>query len=646
MANSHTLGTYFSPSGLVYADGKTDELSRLAPSVIRELEVAGSDENLTIAAQIGRKGQFYDRWTKDWGGTRRYVIERNPNPPPMMDEMMRYFIPPYTAEIKSPVETYMGKKVDMGDVKSLKNFLKWGIKRFPAKHYAVIMYGPGAGFAGSMYDAESGKLIKNEQLADALKDASKHAGKKIDLVAFDANLMADAEVAHQIKDSADILVAPQAPMALGTLALDMVAKDLKFGLREGKVTPEDLAKWFIWEAKYQPQPTAEMMAPQLSAIKLDKMGPVKEGMDGLAQALTAAVKGDKKMAEALREDIKATQNFVKDKSKEPYTDFRDLGHFCKVLGEDTRFAGSGVPAAAANLQKSIQDSIVAETHIGKAVKDATGLSAYLPTDYGFDMPATFRTPPDFSPTHGYDKTSVAEQTQWDELLSAIAKDSRFHEALRSVGLPDHVINKIDKTGLLAKKLGNFGLMLAGNAGYQSAYDAARGKPPGTYFKIPAEIATKAGIPGGAYKAFNGAKSFFEAYQDKELAGRGMKMFDSAADTASGAAIMASCIGLSVAQAAGIAQPAGIIAVAVPIARTVFDIYMTMKGTVKARAEMPQISPREKLEQLRLTANQHDERNAYLPPIVRWMVDQASGSTVPPSALDKNQPPAAGSKEKE
>ena len=620
---------------LAYVNGKDGNLQRLAPSVIRELEAAGSDDNLNIAAQVSRQKFIVDKWSKDWSGTRRYEIQRNMNPPGMQEELMNWFIPPYTKNIISPVAQDLGDKVDAADPATIKDFLKWGIKKYPAKHYAILLYGQGGGFAGSLADADHKSVLDNKELADVLKTASEEAGQKIDVVAFDGNLMSQMEVADQIKDSANIMVASEGTVNMGSLPLDGVMKDLKFELADsGKVTPEDLAKWFVFEQKYQPGPTAEMMAPTLSAIDLREMDNVKGAFKDFAGEVAKACNLKPELKDALRENIENTQAFVPKGGAEPYTDYRDVGHFTKLVMGDERFNNYYFPEIGQKGEKLLQaidKSLIDEAHIGKAVENATGISAYMPLDMGYDMPASFFQPENWDPTHGYGESTFGGDTGWSKILEDISKDTKFHGFLRKLGMGDSVINKVDKIGAGGKKMAKFALGFASKAGYYESYKAMRGKPPESYFKIPGDAAAKIGIVGGAWSSYKGASQAVGAIKDDELKNRGMAIFDGVADTLSGAAVTAACIGMSFAKAAGIATPAGYASVAIPIAKSVFDMYNTYKqqAAAKMESENQRMSPKEKLDKLdqdKMKA-QAEEAKTYISPIVRWLIESKSSGPI-------------------
>jgi hypothetical protein len=257
----------------------------------------------------------------------------------------------------------------------------------------------------------------------------------------------------------------------------------------------------------------------------------------------------------------------------------------------------------------------------------------MPTDMGFDLPPTFFQPKNWDPSHGYGETTVSADTGWDELLTSIAKDTKFHERLRSMGMSEEVINKTDKILAGGKKVAKTALGFASKAGYYESYQAMKGKPPASYFKVPGSIAAGIGIPGGAWSAYNGASQAVNAIKDDELKNRGMAIFDGAADTISGAAVTAACIGMSFAEAAAIATPAGYVSVAVPIGKMVFDMYKQFKQQAAAKQEYEdkRMTPKEKLATLeadRLKA-QSEEPDTYISPIVRWFTDIKSSGPIDP-----------------
>ena len=618
---------------LVWANGKADGADRLVPSVIRELEVAGSDENMDIVAQIGRKARVYDKVTKDWSGTKRYHIQRNMDPPSTQQELMKWFLPPYTEGIVSPVLEDMGK-ADMGSSASLSEFLQWGMKEYPAKNYAVIIYGEGGGMAGAGVDEETGHRLTLPGIEQAFKEAKMATGEDIDIVAFDSDHMGGLETAAQLKDVADIMVASEAGLNLGSIQLDMVMKDLKFELAEkGEVTPRQLADWFVFETRANPGPLAEMVNPTLSAIDLKKVGRAKEAYGALSEKLAAALKNEDlpKAKEALRQAIKDTQSYAQqDNTSGFYSDYRDVGHFAKNLQKDVRL-GEDVRKAAGELLKATSEAVIDQSSHGAFAENSTGLTAYLPLDAGFDLHSSWKTPRAFDPLHGFNDTSVAQNSQMTEVLKSIAEETSFNRKLRALGMGNGGIVKTRKAIGVAKKLGSFALGVAGNIGAIHGWSYARGNEPGKYLGIPVEYTVPLGAVGGVRRSALGVGQIFSAATDDKLANKGQAIFDGAIDTVSGAAVTTAAashmFGHLNDTLAGLKQPAGMVAVGAPFLKMAYGMVASKNAAAKAKQEVLDMS----LDERQMRLNSGDQKHYYVSPVASWFVNTMGGG-----AMDMSQ----------
>lgn len=617
---------------LVYANGKADGADRLVPSVMRELEIAGSDKNMDIVAQVGRKKRVYDKVTKDWSGVRRYHVQRNENLLPLQKEIFKWFLPPYTEGITSPVLKDMGN-ADMGSSASLSEFLQWGMKEYPAKNYAVIIYGESGGFSGATVDETTGQKTTYKGVAQAIREAEKASGGDVSLVAVDGSFGAGLEAAHELKDVADILVGSQAPVKLGSLQLDQIMKDLKFELAEkGTVTPEALAKWMVFETYANPGPMAALVNPTLTAIDLKKIDPVKQAYTQLGAELAKALKENPAGAKAaLRQAISATQNFNQDKdASQFYGDFRDIGHFAKNLQTDVRL-GEGVHKAAAALLATSAESIIDEAHHGAAFANSTGISAYLPLDAGYDLHSSWKAPRGFDPIHGYRDTSVAHGSDWLDVMKGISEEGKGNARLRSWGLGNVGIVRANKVINLAKKAGAFAWGLTSSIGNWQAYKFARGQEPGSYFGIPAAVAVPAGAVGGLRTAFIGGKAAFKAAKDDALKNKKQAVIDGALTTVSGLGQTTAAAGYLFEGAAFLKRPAAVVAVGASIGKQVYGVIATRNAQAKAKEEANLLTPFERVAKAE-AEGVADAGHYYIPPVVRFLTEIGSAGNLDQSKV--------------
>lgn len=148
------------------------------------------------------------------------VVQLDPEPKNM--PTTRYFI----TQNPKPVQGKITSKVlenlpetDMGNPQTLADFLVWGVKNFPAKKYAVIVWNHGNGWQGISYDdnprtyltmpmLRKGLEVMNAAVAQQ-RGVSRLTTPAIDILNFDACLMSTLEVAYEVKSVAKYLVGSQ-----------------------------------------------------------------------------------------------------------------------------------------------------------------------------------------------------------------------------------------------------------------------------------------------------------------------------------------------------------------------------------------------------------------------------------------------------
>lgn len=122
-------------------------------------------------------------------------------------------------KIVSPVLQDMGQ-IDMGDYKELVSFVQWGVEKFPAEHYGIVVWDHGSGWHSIMalnkqfpslpynltpfdisVDDNTGNKMTTQQLGVALQQSAALIGHPVDFYGSDACLMDMAEVAGEMQDS-------------------------------------------------------------------------------------------------------------------------------------------------------------------------------------------------------------------------------------------------------------------------------------------------------------------------------------------------------------------------------------------------------------------------------------------------------------
>lgn len=174
---------------------------------MNEMEIAGSTDNVNIIALVDRAsledvGSGDYAGEGDWEGFRIYHIQQDND----MGKLGEYEegVNVWFSEMEPEMEP------NMGDPEFLIEYVKWAMERFPAKRYMLDFWNHGGAFWGICWDdshGDHGDALDMTELSYGLEEITRHLGRKIDIIGFDACLMAQTAVLYQIKDYCDIAVA-------------------------------------------------------------------------------------------------------------------------------------------------------------------------------------------------------------------------------------------------------------------------------------------------------------------------------------------------------------------------------------------------------------------------------------------------------
>lgn len=163
------------------------------------------------------------------------------------------------------------QKRDFATPENLSDFLKWGMKQYPSKHYAVVIGGHGAGFLGCVTNGERRKMMRLPQLREALENS----GLKPDLVVFNSCLMSSMETLSELSATTPIIVGSQgAEHGLG-MPLAQWAPQLHKS-NDGASAAASL----IEACKSTPEQT-----PLVSASRTDQVDGVRQNLERLCEAI-------------------------------------------------------------------------------------------------------------------------------------------------------------------------------------------------------------------------------------------------------------------------------------------------------------------------------------------------------------------------
>jgi len=369
---------------MIYLDADNN-LESAGIDDINEMEIVGSSDDVNIVVQVDRipysvlatnnQGYADDVSNGDWTNTRRYYITQD------FDSYI----------INSQLIGGDLGELNMGDPQTLVDFASWATINYPAKKYLLVIWNHGGGFRSPAYttkdiawdDTSGGDKITMPELEYALSDINTQIGKKIDIVGMDACLMAMTEVAYQIKDYADILVASEENEPADGWPYDTILGELAGNpFISSEQLAVDIVDKYIFSYPYN---NVTQSAIDLSYI---------DTLAGQLSNLALAIMSDSSTTKSKYVLASVSSQYYGD------WDFIDLYDFCNQL---LTYSNSlDVKNIALNIQQTLNYSVIKSGYSGGSVSGSKGLSIYFPyTAYHYY----------------YNYTNFAQDTFWDEMLS-------------------------------------------------------------------------------------------------------------------------------------------------------------------------------------------------------------------------------------
>lgn len=281
-----------------------NNLARFIFSDVDELEKVGSDINTHVVSilDVGKQ------WGVPFKGARVFYLQKDDQ----------------SGKINSPVLKNLGQ-INSADPEVMANLIKEVIRKFPAENIAIFIGDHGAGWEGAVEDdSAGGKFMKIWEIREALEKVSKELGKKIDVLAWDACLMAMAEVGYELKDVVKYMVASEQLEGGGgynytilfSKAMAEAIKEIQqASLLKIKVGPEEFAKLIVNAAKEYSNDIET-----ISAVDLDKVQELANAINSFSQEVIQLTKdaqiakmleGFKKLSEKLQQINKTEVNYEK-----------------------------------------------------------------------------------------------------------------------------------------------------------------------------------------------------------------------------------------------------------------------------------------------------------------------------------------------
>jgi Clostripain family len=381
---------------MVYLAGDNN-LDRAGAVDLGEMKAVGSTDAINVIAQFDRSGKTRE--------TKRYYLRKG-------------------GPLARDAVAGLGE-TNTGDPAVLQSFVDWGIKSYPARHYALVVWNHGNGWddedvyrvakdrlklavtrrgkvvsagvrdgsvsirrlravaakpmrralfgttvegavrqRGIAYDDNAKDFLDNLEMKRVLTATARKLGRKIDILGMDACLMSMAEVLYQLRESVGLSVGSEEVEPGDGWPYDKILADLA---RNPDMKPRDLASAIV--KRYVASYAADDDVTQ-AACDLSKAGELADVVDRLAKALIAQL-DDPVGRAAIIQARASVQSY-------DTPDYVDLQDFCELVAQESGHAGCASACAAVESALGTSGFVVRSGYKGKKVEHSNGLSIYFP----------------------------------------------------------------------------------------------------------------------------------------------------------------------------------------------------------------------------------------------------------------------------
>jgi hypothetical protein len=443
--NSWTILVY------LHADHNLEESSE---ADLQEMEKVGSGKNFNVIVQ-------WDRLSED--GIQRIKVGKNRDDSELIEEL---------------------EELDSDDPKTLADFVRWGVKAYPAQRYGLIIWDHGGQWNGIGGDetTDAGDLMDLNEIQAALQNSMNTVGiKQFDFLAFDTCLMGGLEPLVQLAPYSKIYIAnPEIDYGDGwEYTADFGYLKANPGATMTEFAKKQNANWAahhnteisdIQNRAHAIYDTSKASA--IAAASKEFSSALLDIWDANEQTL-AKVRGRTIEYDMDNEDPHAPHDYV------------DLGDFAsKLAAKNPR-----LKATSDKLNAAIDASIIAKT-FGKNNAKARGLSVWLPSDRS--------SPPETDTLKAYFDLPSHDRTTWSSFVE------RWFGTLNANGAAPNIaiIGQKNLENPNAQNLAKVGFKV-GDQDLNVAY-ASVGQQTGENFTYYGDLWFKTIDPGAYNATWNGS----------------------------------------------------------------------------------------------------------------------------------------------
>jgi len=355
---------------MVYLDGDNN-LEVDCIDIFLNLSSVGSTENVNIVVQLDRIPGYDDRFD-DWRDCKRFYVTTGMTP--------------------TPGNAILNlSEVNMGNPNTLTNFMNWAMSSYPADKYCLVLSDHGSGCVHSVcFDETSG----NDALSlPELNQTFSAVPEKTDVVYFDACVMGMIEVAYQIRDHADVMVASE-EVSWSGVPYDRYLSSLT---ANPSMSAGELADVIV--SSYIDFTSTSSLKSTMSGVDLSQMLTLKTAVDNFAQRLNNS---ESVFNNEIRKARGQAEGYMG-----PYIDmygwYMDLHDFAQLIYQ--YIDNAEIRNDANQVMTLVSSAVIVNGQYDHL--NSYGLSIFFPCKTDSDY-SSFMT--------AYSTTDFAEDTVWDSFI--------------------------------------------------------------------------------------------------------------------------------------------------------------------------------------------------------------------------------------
>ncbi|HMT09292.1 MAG TPA: clostripain-related cysteine peptidase [Pyrinomonadaceae bacterium] len=267
-------------------------------------------------------------------------------------------------------------ELNMGDPANIVKFVREAVKFFPAKRYALVFGDHGSGWPRILGDETDKSALTMRTLAAGLDATNKLIGGKLELLGFDACLMANYEVTKSVAPYAKAMVSseelePGAGWSYTPIMQRINAAPASDGFAVGRIIVDEYSKFYK-----SPDQGNRVANITLSLKDLSKTDAVTVAVNDLSTNVQRYMKAGGRAAVNATgmARLRSEEHGANDRGKTG-AEFLDLVHFAENIKLYSKDAG--IAKAADNVIAAVKAMVLYKVN-GDAHPRSHGLSIYFP----------------------------------------------------------------------------------------------------------------------------------------------------------------------------------------------------------------------------------------------------------------------------